>query len=76
LIFIGIRLCFEPLVAIVSIIKVFGTITAAASTAVSFFFGTGLSLMVISLAWIFYRPAVALTLLGIGLVIGYIGKTW
>ena len=60
---VGISMLFEPLLVLTSVVKIFADILGFGVLVVSFLLGTAIGLIVIALAWIFYRPFLALALL-------------
>jgi len=60
---LGISMLFEPVLALTSVVKIFADILGFGVLVVSFLIGIVVGLIVIALAWIFYRPFLALGLL-------------
>lgn len=65
---IGIGLIFKPLVTLGDVVPFIGSILNFGTGIISFVLALVVSLLVIALAWIFYRP-----LLGIGLIVCAVG---
>ena len=63
LLIIAFNMIFKPLSVLADIAPLFGNIVAMGTGIVSFLLGLILALTTISIAWIFYRPLVGLTLL-------------
>jgi len=73
LISFGIYLLFSPIIALLSIIKILGDIVSFAVLLASMLIGFALSLLIVGIAWVFYRPLLALALVAIGgLIWGFV----
>lgn len=62
-IFIGFKLLFGPLPVLASVIPFLGSIADTGITIVAFALSAFLSLVVIAIAWIFYRPVLGIVLI-------------
>ncbi len=65
IIVLGIGTILKPISAITSYVPILGNIVGAAVGLVSFILGLAISLVVIAVAWIRFRPVLGFTLLGI-----------
>ena len=68
--FFGFNLIFKPLAVVADILPIAGTIVGVGTGIFAFLLAAPLSLITISIAWIFYRPLIGIPLLllaGIGL---------
>lgn len=65
LMFYGFKLVFNPLVVIGDVVPFIGSVLNVGTGIVSFVLTLALSLFIISIAWLFYRPLIAVPLLGI-----------
>lgn len=71
LMFIGFSLLFRPLSVLADVVPLFGNIVGAGTGIVAFLLSVPISLLVISVAWIFYRPLVGLPL-ALTAVVGFV----
>lgn len=62
LMFVGFSLLFRPLSVLADVVPMIGSIVGVGTGFVSFLLSLPLSLLVISVAWIFYRPLVGIPL--------------
>lgn len=60
LMFVGFSLLFRPLSVLADVVPMIGSIVGVGTGFVSFLLSLPLSLLVISVAWIFYRPLVGI----------------
>jgi hypothetical protein len=65
----SISLIFRPIVILASVIPILGRILNFGANLFAGFFAAILSLMVIGIAWLFYRPFLGLSLLAAGVLI-------
>lgn len=68
--FIGFNLLFRPLSVVADVLPIAGTIVGVGTGIVAFLLAAPLSLITVSIAWIFYRPLIGVPLLllaGVGL---------
>ncbi|MDX1680376.1 MAG: TMEM43 family protein, partial [Akkermansiaceae bacterium] len=70
--FIGFCMLFKPLSVLADILPIFGNIVGAGTALVSVLLAACLSLLTISIAWVFYRPVLGILLLAISGVIIYL----
>ncbi len=63
LIFSGFQAIFKPIQVLASVIPFLGRMVGAGTSTISFLLALPISLLVISLAWLFYRPVLAVVLL-------------
>jgi hypothetical protein len=63
LMFAGLMLCFKPLSIFAAVIPVLGRIIGAGTGLVAFLLALALSLITIAIAWIVYRPVMAIILI-------------
>lgn len=63
LMFIGLGLCFKPLSVLGAVIPVMGRIVGAGTGMIAFSIALALSLMTVAIAWIVYRPVMAIILI-------------
>jgi len=68
------NMIFKPLSVLADIAPLFGNIVEIGTGIVSFLLGLTLALITISIAWIFYRPLLGLTLLAIAIGLVYLLK--
>lgn len=61
--FIGLRMVLAPLVVLGDVIPLLGTLVGMGTGLVAFLVALPLTLITIAIAWIFYRPLLAITLL-------------
>lgn len=72
---IGIGRIFSPLTAITGFIPIVGGIVNAGKSIVSFILGSIISLVVVAISWIFFRPVLSIILLAVSvLMIMYLYK--
>lgn len=71
LMFIGFSLLFRPLSVLADVIPFVGNIVGVGTGIVAFLLSVPLSLLVISVAWIFYRPLIGVPL-AIAAVVGFV----
>lgn len=71
LMFIGFSLLFRPLSVLADVVPFIGNIVGVGTGFVAFLISAPLSLLVISVAWIFYRPMVGIPL-AIAAVVGFV----
>ncbi len=76
LMFIGLAMLLKPLSVFADVIPFVGNLIEAGTGVIAFVLALFFGLMVVGVAWIFYRPALGLSLMGAGaaLVIGLILK--
>ena len=74
LMFIGLKLFFEPLMSILNFVPVIGKLADTATTFIFAIITFILSLFTISIAWFAYRPLLSLSLIAIGGLIAYFVK--
>ena len=74
LMFIGLKLFFEPLMSILNFIPVLGQLADTATTFIFALITLILSLFTISIAWFAYRPLLSLLLIAIGGLIAFFVK--
>ncbi|BDS07172.1 hypothetical protein NT6N_22120 [Oceaniferula spumae] len=70
LMFLGFSLMFKPLSVVADVLPIAGTIVGVGTGIVSFLLAAPLSLITISIAWIFYRPLIGIPMLllaGVGI---------
>ena len=70
LMFFGFKMVFGVFSVIGSVVPVFGRIVGAAVSLVSFLLALCLGLIIIAIAWIFYRPLIGGILLALGIAAG------
>lgn len=70
--FIGFKMVLGVLSVIGSVVPLVGRIVGAAVSLVSFLLALCLGLIIISIAWIFYRPLIGGILLALGIAAGYV----
>jgi hypothetical protein len=68
LMFLGLFLVFRPIAVLGSVLPLFGSLLSGGIGFVSFFVALALSLTTIALAWLFYRPLLAISLLVLAVV--------
>lgn len=69
--FFGVTMVFRPISDMLGIIPILGNLSGMAFGVLAFLISAPISLLVISVAWVFYRPLFGLSLLAIGaLLIG------
>jgi len=71
--FIGVRMVFAPLGVLGDVVPLFGRIVRAGTGLISFAIAAPLSLVVIAIAWIFYRPLLGIPLLVLAVAIAVFG---
>lgn len=71
--FVGLRMIFGPLGVIGDVVPFFGRVVRAGTGLISFAIAAPLSLIIIALAWLFYRPLLGIALLVVAGVIGFFG---
>jgi hypothetical protein len=71
LMFVGFNLLFRPLSVLADIVPLFGTIVGAGTGIIALLLSVPLSLLTISVAWIFYRPLVGVPL-ALAAVVGFV----
>lgn len=74
LLIIAFNMIFKPLSVLADIAPLFGNIVAIGTGIVSFLLGAILSLLTISIAWIFYRPLVGIAILAFAAGLLYLLK--
>lgn len=69
--FIGLNMVFKPLSVLGDVIPFIGSMIGFGSKIISFVISTVVALVVISIAWLFYRPLIAIPLLlaAVGLIV-------
>lgn len=67
--FLGFGLIFKPLSVVADVLPIMGRIVEAGTGLIAFLVSVTLSLVVIAIAWIFYRPLLGTTLLIITIII-------
>ena len=72
----GIALILAPLEVLASVVPFIGKIVGIGTGLFSLFFGTAWSLLIIAVAWLFYRPLIGILLLAAAvlLIIGLYSK--
>lgn len=73
LLFTGIKMLLGLLPMLAAVIPQLGHLVGAATGIIAFLLSLIIALPTIALAWLFYRPIVAIVLLGIGGAAGYMG---
>ena len=68
LIWIGFGLLFAPLSVLADIVPIFGSLVGAATGLISFLLALAVSLTVIAIAWLFFRPLLGIPLLVLAIV--------
>jgi len=68
LIWIGFGLLFAPLSVLTDIVPIFGSLVGAATGLISFLLALAVSLTVIAIAWLFFRPLLGIPLLVLAIV--------
>lgn len=68
LMFFGFNLVFKPLSVLADVVPLFGTIVGAGTGIIAFLLSVVISFLIISVAWIFYRPLIGVPLLLIAVV--------
>lgn len=68
LLMVSLYMLTSPLSTLASVIPFLGTIVSAGGGIVAFFLGLAISLAVIGVAWLFYRPLYGLTIVGVALL--------
>jgi len=63
LMFIGFSMLFRPLSVIADVLPIAGNIVGVGTNIVAFFLAIPISLVVIAIAWIFYRPLIGIPLI-------------
>ena len=63
---LGISMVLKPLSVLADVIPVLGDVVGAGTGIIALLAGLALSSITIALAWIGYRPLIALVLLGVG----------
>ena len=63
--FLGLKMILAPLAVLADVVPIFGKIVGAGTSAISFLLAALLSLVTIALAWIIYRPLLAIALLAL-----------
>ena len=71
LMFMGIALVLRPLSVLADVLPILGNIVGAGTSLIAGLVATVLTLLTISIAWLFYRP-----LLGIALLVVAVGLTY
>ena len=71
LMFLGLKLFFEPLMSILNFIPILGKLADTATTLIFALITFMLSLFTISIAWFAYRPLLSLSLIAIGCSIAF-----
>ena len=74
LMFIGLKLFFEPLMSILNFIPILGKLADTATTFIFALITFILSLFTISIAWFAYRPLLSLSLIAIGTLTAFFVK--
>ena len=74
LMFIGLKLFFEPLMSILNFIPILGKLADTATTFIFALITFILSLFTISIAWFAYRPLLSISLIATGGLIAYFAK--
>jgi hypothetical protein len=73
LIWIGFGLLFAPLSVLADVVPFFGNLVGAATGLIAFLLALAVALIVIALAWVFFRPLLAITLLVLAVVAAVFG---
>lgn len=73
LIWIGFGLLFAPLSVLADVVPLFGNLVGAATGLIAFLLALAVALIVIALAWVFFRPLLAITLLVLAVVAAVFG---
>lgn len=71
--FVGLRMVFAPLGVLGDVVPLFGRIIRAGTGLISFAVAGSLSLVVIALAWLFYRPLLGIALLVVAFLVAIPG---
>lgn len=66
LVFLGLTLVMHPLSVLADVVPMFGNLVGFGTGLVAFMLGAAISLTVIAVGWIAYRPLLAFALLGLG----------
>ncbi len=74
LMFIGLKLILRVIRVLADVVPIFGSIIGAGTGIVAFLLAFCLSLVTISIAWIFYRPLVGAALLAVAAVLAYLAQ--
>lgn len=69
IVWVGVRLVFRPLVVLADVVPAIGRIVGIGVNFLSFLLAAVIASFVVALAWIWYRPLIGLTLLGVALII-------
>ena len=75
LMFIGLIVFLKPLSVIADVLPILGTIVGAGTALISFLIAALLSVITIAIAWVFYRPLLAIILIIIAGGLGYLVVT-
>ena len=63
--FIGFKLILGPLVVLADVVPIIGAFVGAGTSIVSFLLSAPLALIIIAIAWVFYRPVLGVILLAV-----------
>lgn len=77
MLFLGLTMLFRPLSVIASVLPIAGSIVRTGAGLVAFLIASPIALVVVAIAWIFYRPLLGILLLvvGVGILFG-LKKVW
>ena len=75
LMWISVVLIFGPISSLLDILPFLGTIATAATTLTGFGISLFFSLITIAIAWIFYRPTIAIMLIGLAIFVLYFSSS-
>jgi len=70
----GLYLIMAPLTVVADVLPFLGNLARAGTGSIAFLLGSMLSLIIISIAWIYYRPLIALALLTVAAVLAWLVK--
>jgi hypothetical protein len=74
LMFVGLKLILRVIRVLADVVPLFGSIIGAGTGIVAFLLAFCLSLVTISIAWIFYRPLIGAAILAIAAVMAYLAQ--
>ena len=66
--FMGIAFVLKPLSVLADIIPIFGSFVGGVTGLIAFLAAAGISLAVIAISWVTFRPVLGITLLALGVV--------
>jgi len=75
LMWIGVVLVFGPISSLLNVLPFLGSIATAGTTIAGFGISLFFSLITVAIAWIFYRPTIAIALIGLAIFVLYFSSS-